>query len=62
MVTNFVIGKTIKLEISSDEKTIVLALISLDNKQEMTFPLSPDEAEVVIATLNLYKKIASAGK
>lgn len=55
MVTNLIIGDTVKLEISSDNQTVLLAL-STNEDEEITFPLSSDETDVLIAVLNYNKK------
>lgn len=60
MVTNLIIGDSVKLEISSNNQTVLLALSTNEGKEEITFPLSADETDVLIAALIYNKKRATS--
>lgn len=60
MITNFIIGNTIKLELTSEGKTVLLALYK--ENEEMTFPLTSEETDVVIAALTFHKNKVEKNK
>jgi hypothetical protein len=53
--TEFTIGGSVTMEIISENKTVLISLLTND-RNEITFPLSADETDLLIAALSYHKK------
>lgn len=65
IVTKLILNKSVIVEVSSDyEDSVMITVSNVDDSEhsQRTFLLNPDEIELFVSTLNLYKNRIKNGQ